>query len=145
MLKVTTFGSFDCFINGHLVSFSSSKSKELFALLIILKGKSISMGETIALLWPDKDVEKAKKLYRDAVWRLRETLKDIDFQCVNFGRAQLSVNTKDIDCDYYKYLSSQEIYYGGDFLISYEWSMPYQMELDDISYRREQEQENPPK
>ena len=136
IMKVTTFGPFNCSINGHNVNFSSSKSTELFALLVVLRGKSITMNATLSLLWPDKEVEKAKKLYRDAVWRLRETLKENNFEAVTFGRAQLSLDTENIDCDYYRYLNSKDIFYGGDFLMSYEWSLPYQMELDDISEKR---------
>ena len=74
-MKVKTFGQFDCFVNDHLVNFSSSKSKELFALLIALNGKSLTMEHAITLLWPDRPIDQAKIIYRDAVWRLRASLK----------------------------------------------------------------------
>lgn len=121
ILTVKMYGGFDCFINGHLVAFSSSKSKELFALLLVLNGKSLEMGLAISNLWPDKDVEKAKILYRDAVWRLRQTLKEIDFNCVNFGRAVLTLDKTNIVCDYWdnlkNHVETDEI-----LLISYSWA-----------------------
>ena len=129
-LVVKMFGSFECFMNGRVVSFSSSKSKELFALLLALRGKSLSMNDAITALWPDKDLDKSKRLYRDAVWRLRETLNEISFPCVTFGRAVLTLDKKNIECDYYDFMEGKNVFYNGEFLTSFEWSLPYQDELD---------------
>lgn len=121
-LKVVTFGSFDCFINNQLVKFSSNKSKELFALLIVLNGKSLTMEQAINYLWKDKPLDKAKIIYRDAVWRLRFTLEEIGFKCVEFNRALLTLKKDNIECDYYDLLEGKEVFYNGEFLSSYEWS-----------------------
>ena len=121
VLKVNMYGGFDCFINDRLVTFSSSKSKELFALLLALNGKSLEMGLAISYLWPDKELDKAKILYRDAVWRLRQTLREIDFNCINFGRALLTLDKTNIICDYWEnlknHVETDEI-----LLISYSWA-----------------------
>ena len=124
VLKVRTFGTFDCFLHGQLVRFSSSKSKELFALLIAKNGKSLTMETAITALWPDKDIDKAKILYRDAVWRLRSTLNEIHFPCVGFGRAVLTLNKENISCDYYDLMEGKDVPYPCSFMESYEWSMP---------------------
>ena len=129
-LEVTMFGSFDCFINGRLVRFSSAKAKELFALLIVYRGKSLTMEQALVALWPDKDVDKAKILYRDAVWRLRSALNEIHFDCVNFGRAVLILDVTKIHCDYYDVIDGKAKASGPDFLPSYEWSLPYQSQID---------------
>ncbi|MBP5574954.1 MAG: response regulator [Bacilli bacterium] len=129
-LKVTMFGSFDCFINNHLVQFSSSKSKELFALLLTLNGKSLTMSQAITYLWPDKDLDKAKILYRDAVWRLRNTLEEIEFQCVDFQRALLVLNKSNIKCDYFDFLEGKKkISEDASFLSSYDWSFDIENEI----------------
>ena len=60
-LTVKMFGSFDCFVNGNIVTFTSKKSKELFALLLAYNGKSLSMTDAISQLWPDTPLEKSKK------------------------------------------------------------------------------------
>lgn len=123
ILTIKMFNGFDCFINNHIVEFSSSKSKELFALLIALDGNSLTMSQAITYLWPNKDNEKAKILYRDAVWRLRETLEEIRFPCVSFGRAILTLDKSNIKCDYYDYLSKKRRLKDNDiFLISYDWA-----------------------
>lgn len=130
VLYAKTFGSFDCFVHGNLVRFSSSKSKELFALLIVNDGKSVTMEQAITALWPDKDLDKAKILYRDAVWRLRSTLKEIGVPCVEFSRALLSFDKTNVECDYYDLLHGKDVAYGGEFLVSYEWSLPYEYAIE---------------
>ena len=81
------------------------------------------MSQAITYLWPNKDNEKAKILYRDAVWRLRETLEEIRFPCVSFGRAILTLDKSNIKCDYYDYLSKKRRLKDSDiFLISYDWA-----------------------
>lgn len=136
ILELKMFGTFDCFINGHLVNFSSNKSKELFALVCVLNGKNLTMEYAISLLWPNKESEKSKILYRDAVWRLRQTLSEIEFNCVNFTRAQLSLNKANITSDYYDFLSGKDIFYNGEFLNNYEWAMLYKIELDYMVEKR---------
>lgn len=129
-MTVKTFGSFDCFIDDKILLFSSAKSKELFALLIAYNGKSLSMNDAISQLWPDHDVEKAKRLYRDAVWRLRKTLRDADINCVTFSRAILSLDKKNVRCDMWEYMEGKRSDYVGEFMRSYDWSMPFQLRLD---------------
>lgn len=47
-------------LNDRIVRFSSNKSMELFALLLVYKGKNLSMSDAITQLWPDYDLDKAK-------------------------------------------------------------------------------------
>ena len=131
-MKVQMFGGFDCFMYGRPIHFSSSKSKELLAFLIVMQGKNVTMERAITALWADKDLDKAKILYRDAVWRLRSTLEGVRCPCVNFGRAMLSVNVEDIQCDYYDLLNKKKGTFSGPFLPSYEWSMDYEDEVESL-------------
>lgn len=134
--EVKTFGDFECFLGKKPIRFSSNKSKELFALLVVERGKSLNMDRAISLLWPDKDITKAKILYRDAVWRLRKTLEDSSFPCVQFSRASLSIKPEMIRCDYYELLDGKDVYYPGEFLSSYDWSFPFESEIDYILSKR---------
>ena len=129
ILTVKMFPHFDCYINDRLVVFSSNKSKELFAYVLVNNGQSVTMESAITALWPDKDIEKAKISYRDAVWRLRQTLKDISFNCITFLRALLILNKENIVCDYYEYLEGHHIYQDEEFLVNYDWSLPYESAL----------------
>ena len=130
VLEVKMFNGFDCFINHHLVRFSSSKAKELFAFVLANDGKSVSMEQAITALWPDKPLDKAKISYRDAVWRLRQTLNEIDFPCIDFARALLILNKENIECDYYDVINHKKEYNGDNFLPSYEWSLDYENSLN---------------
>lgn len=136
VLTAKMFGSFDCFINNHIVQFTSSKSKELFALLLALNGKSLTMSQAITYLWPDKDVDKAKILYRDAVWRLRSVLEDISFNCVDFQRALLVLDKSNIKCDYYDFLEGKKKIADESFLSSYDWSLDFENEIYMLTQQR---------
>lgn len=128
-LKIEMFPHFDAFINGELVTFSSNNAKELFAYIIANNGKSVTMEDAITALWPDKEIEKAKISYRDAVWRLRQTLKEINFECVSFNRALLVLNKDNIECSYFDYLEGKKKYHNEEFLTNYEWSLPFETML----------------
>ena len=131
-LTVKMFGTFDCFVNGKIVNFSSRKSKELFALLLAYNGKSLTMTDAISQLWPDTPLEKSKKLYRDAVYKLRKVLEGVHFSCVQFGRALLVLNRENITCDFWDFLESGMGDYNGEFLKSYDWSVNYLPALDKL-------------
>ena len=137
ILSVKMFDGFDCFVDDKLVRFSSSKSKELFALLITYNGKSLTMADAINHLWENSELEKAKVLYRNAVFRLRKTLTEIGLHCVDFGRAMLTLDKTHIQCDYWDYLQSGEGAYRGEFCKSYDWSVEYLYELDRIAQKTE--------
>ncbi len=132
-LTVRMFDTFDCFADGKLVLFSSSKSKELFALLVAYNGKSLTMEEAIACLWEDADPEKAKISYRNAVFRLRKTLTALGVNCVRFERARLRLDKKNISCDYWDFLQTGVGAYRGEFCRNYNWSIEYLPDLDRIA------------
>jgi len=135
VMKAHMFGDFDCSINGRPIKFSSSKSRELLAYLLANRGQSVSMDSVITALWPDVNIENSKKLYRDAVWRLRKALNDSFFPCVDFRRALISLSPDYIErihCDYWGYLDRENDDYNGVFLPSYDWSIDYQNILDRI-------------
>ena len=133
ILSVKMFDGFDCFVDGKLVRFSSAKEKELFALLIAYNGNSLTMTDAINHLWENSELEKAKVLYRNAVFRLRKTLTDIGVNCVDFGRAMLTLDKTHIQCDYWDFLQSGIGAYHGEFCKSYDWSIEYLHELDKIA------------
>jgi two-component system LytT family response regulator len=132
-LSVKTFGPFDLFVNGTPVRFSSSKSKELLALLVVYHGSQLTMDDCIGHLWPEKDLDLAKLLYRDAIWRLRKSLKEAGLLfLVNFARGSSSLCPNYLQCDYWNYLRKKDGSYHGSFLPGYDWSLEYQNELDTL-------------
>lgn len=131
---IRTFGGFDILIDGMPVRFVSNKSKELLALLVDKKGGSLTLGEAVAFLWPDKNTEKSKVLYRDAVWKLRHVLSQYHLaEMVTFSRGQSVINTTFARCDYWDYLDGKDrTGYSGSYMPSYDWSIDTQSMLDTI-------------
>ena len=118
-----TFDAFDLFINGVAVDFTSRKAKELLALLTDARGSYVTMDTAIGNLWPDKNVELGKRLYRDAVCRLRMTLKEANASdLVLFERARCVINTKIAKCDLWDFLENGGVF-SGRYMPQYDWSI----------------------
>ncbi len=122
-IYATCFKTFDCFVNKTLLTFPSKKSKEFFALLVILRGKSLSMDKAITYLYPDKDIDKAKVSYRDVIWKLRKYFNEINFKGVSFRRGLTLLDTRFISCDYYDKLDNNKEIDIEEFLPEYDWSI----------------------
>lgn len=136
-VEVRAFDGFDLYIEGKAVKFSSAKSKELFALLVDRRGATVTMGDALANLWADKDIELAKRLYRDAVFRLRMVLNDNNLgDLVEFGRAQLNLVTKCLTADSWEYIDGKNNDYKGQYMPSYDWSLDTQTYLDNLQLKR---------
>ncbi len=125
------FPRFDLIVNSIVVDFKSTKAKELLALLADHKGTTLTLEEAISKLWPDKDPVLAKRLYRDAVSRLRLVLKELEIEyIINFNRARLSLDTTKISCDYYDYLNKLNDDYNYEYLRPYDWSIETEQYLN---------------
>lgn len=132
-----TFDAFDLFVNGIAVDFSSSKAKELLALLTDAKGSFVTMDTVIGNLWPDKNAELAKRLYRDAVTRLRLTLKDAGVEnLVSFERGRSVINTQNVKCDMWDYVYNGGVF-SGRYLPQYDWSVITESALIKLGEKRE--------
>lgn len=125
-IKVTCFHTFDCFMNDKLLKFPSKKSKEFFALLIVLHGKSLTMDKAITYLWPDKDLDLAKISYRDVIWKLRKYLESIKFKGITFERGLTTIDPKYIECDYYDVIDKKTEYNDEPFMPEYDWSIDFE-------------------
>lgn len=130
-ISYKTIGGFDMKINDIAVPFNCKKAKELLALLVFKRGAFVEMSEAISYLWPDKDIDRSKRLYRDAVYRLRHTLIDAGVEdCVVFQRARLRLNYSNSQCDYWDLLDGKKILQEGLFMPSYDWGAEVQALID---------------
>lgn len=64
-----TFGNFDLFVDGQLVSFSLSKSKEMLAYLIDKEGASVNRKELAAAMFEDQPYTKQVQDYISKIFR----------------------------------------------------------------------------
>ena len=92
------------------------------------------METAISLLWPFKELDLAKRLYRDSVYKLRQKLNEFGIaNLVIFQRGATRLNTDftTIKCDYWDYLNDKDDHsYNGYFLTSYSWNKPIKVLLD---------------
>lgn len=129
-LFIKTFDFFDLFVNGVAVDFSSSKAKELLALLTDANGCYVTMDKAIGSLWPDKNTDLSKRLYRDAVTRLRLTLQEVGAKdLVIFERGRAVIDTTAATCDLWDFLKNGGNF-SGRYLPAYDWSIITESSLE---------------
>lgn len=133
-LSVQCFGDFEVFYEEKPISFKRSKTKELFAYLISRRGATVSTGQIVAALWEDESDEKKLKSYFYQVQHdLKHCFSEIGFDDIVIRNSNgYAVNTKYLDCDYYKYLEgdikTQNIQLG-EFMYQYSWAEDIAAEL----------------
>lgn len=126
-LKVRCFGSFEVYCCGTPMSFQRTKTKELFAYLIDRRGASIRSRELCAILWNhDGDEDKYMNYLHQLFSDLRRRLKEAGVEEVLLSQPQgHSVDTKLIDCDYYRFINGNEAAvrsFTGDYMDGYAWA-----------------------
>lgn len=130
-----TFDAFDLFVNGVAVDFSSQKAKELLALLTDARGSYVTMDTAVGNLWADKNAELGKRLYRDAVCRLRLTLKGVGAAgLVTFERGRAVINTRIASCDMWDFIEQGGVF-SGRYLPQYDWSIVTEAMLEQINQK----------
>ncbi|MDE5618010.1 MAG: response regulator [Clostridia bacterium] len=140
--KLKTFGYFDIFLDECHVQITSQKAKELLAYMCDRCGETVSMSQAVCALWPDREYDKAKILYRDAAWRLRRSLRRYGIEdIVAFRRGECRILTERCDCDLWEYISNNNcaINYNGEYMQSYDWSITTQNMLDRLHVKRAME------
>ena len=135
-LYLRTFNSFDLFADDRAVDFNSAKAKELLALLVDANGSFVDMDTAIGNLWADKNAELGKRLYRDAVCRLRMTLSKVGAErLVRFERARAAINTSVAECDLWSFLGGTGAI-TGSYMPQYGWAVEKEIYLISIAERR---------
>lgn len=133
IVEFSMFGDFNCLVDGQAITFLSKKSEELLALIMVLKGKKLTMEKAISILWPERELDLAKRLYRDSIYKLRQKLNEKGIgHLVIFQRGVTKMNTNftKIKCDYYDYLNNENDLYNGYFLEEYSWNKFFKKILD---------------
>lgn len=127
-----TFDAFDLFVNGVAVNFPSAKSKELLALLTDAQGSYVTMDTAVGNLWPDKNAELGKRLYRDAVCKLRLKLNELGIaELVSFERGRAVINTRVAACDMWDFVLGVGVF-SGRYMPQYGWSIIREATLEQM-------------
>jgi len=124
-VQIRTFGRFDLFVDGQVVTFRNAKAKELLALCVDHKGGSVKMEEAIDKLWEGNPVsENVKTRYRKAVAYLNALFVEYRIPGIfvsGYGNCHIEIDK--ISCDYYEFLnSSGKPHFFGQYMHEYSWA-----------------------
>lgn len=126
-LVIKCFGNFEVYYNDRPVEFKRNKSKELLAYLINRSGATASVIQIADSLWEDiMDDKHIKNNLYQAYHHLKSVLEELGFGDVLIKNANgYAVNTKLVDCDYYKYLNKEisiDDISQREYMIQYSWA-----------------------
>ena len=121
------FGGFDLIVDGEVVSFARSKSKELMAYLVDRRGVSVTRAEAAAVLWEDSFYDRSMQKQLDVVIRsLRTTLGNYGVEDIlEVQKGFLRIRAEMIDCDFYRFMDGDKDSinaYRGEYMSSYSWA-----------------------
>ena len=126
-IKILTFGNFDVFVDGAPLKFERKQSKEILAYLIDKRGTSATYAELAAMLWEDEEYDRTKqKNLQVYIASLVKTLHSVDVKdLILKNRQGILVNTKIVDCDYYRFLEGDTRVinsFTGQYMSTYSWA-----------------------
>ena len=121
-----TFGNFDFYVDGVPLRFARSKSKELLAYLVSLKGATANRKEISAILFEDeynlKTQNYLSKIYKDLIDALDSVgAKNLVRKGYNAYWIDVSILSSDL-FDYDKGDPQAINSYNGEFMIQYDWA-----------------------
>lgn len=124
---VKTFGGFDLYYKGELIYFSNGKAKELLAVLVDWRGKTVTLSHLAGILSEgDRDEAAAKQAVHLAWHRLKQTLKTYGIENIVLkGRGTYAINKERIVCDSYDMVRQVEgasNYFVGEYMPEYSWA-----------------------
>lgn len=130
-IRFKTFGHFDMFADGRLVSFRSSKAKELLALCVSRMGGEVTIYEMVETLWADTGDQGLG--YRTTIKALNDTLKEVGAEkMLRRKRSVLCIDPNEFDCDLMDFKAGKPSAvnsYHGEFMQQYAWAQNMAREL----------------
>ena len=126
-IKILTFGNFDVFVDGSPVKFERKQSKEILAYLVDKRGTSATYAELAAILWEDEEYDRTKqKNLQVYIAGLVKSLHAVEVRdLILKSRQGILVNTKIVDCDYYRFLEGDTRAinsFTGQYMSAYSWA-----------------------
>ncbi|MBQ2723798.1 MAG: response regulator [Clostridia bacterium] len=105
-VRISTFGQFEVFIDGKPATFGGKKVKELFALLVDKRGKTLNTEESFYRLWEGETYNNQNATKYRMLWqRLRRYLEEKNLSNIIIDeKMEKSLKCDMVDCDYFKFL-----------------------------------------
>ena len=123
-IRFRTFGHFDLFVDGKLVSFKSAKAKELLALCVSRMGGEVTIYEMVDTLWAGTGDQGLG--YRTTIKALADALKEVNAEKIlKRKRSVLYLDTDEFDCDLIDFKAGKPEAvnaFHGEFMQQYAWA-----------------------
>ena len=137
-VSVRTFGRFEVFVDGRPLHFSSSKARELFALLVQKQGAVLTPQEAMDCVWEGREYDKGEaSVYRVTLARLKDILTDAGVgEILRSTPRGRYLDVSRFRCDLYDFLDGDEDVrrsFSGQYLTEYSWGEPMLAKLVRIS------------
>ena len=126
-IDVKTFGNFDVFVDGKLVTFRQAKCKELLAYLVDKRGGSITRADAFSVIWEGREYDRPMQKQLDVIIRsLRATLEDFGIGDIfEMKSAAMRVCPEKFSCDVYRFFDGDVEAvnsFRGEYMSSYSWA-----------------------
>lgn len=126
-VKITTFGSFEVYVDGQPVKFQMAKCKELLAYLVDKQGGSVTRAQLASILWEDRPYDRKLQKQLDVYIRsLRDTLKEYGIERIFvMTGGTLRIVPEGFDCDVYRFFAGDPDAinaYRGEYMSAYSWA-----------------------
>ena len=126
-IKICTFGNFEVFLDGEILTFEREKAKELLAFLVDRHGASVTTKQIASILWEDLPYDSsAKNMVTTIVASLKKTLKEAGIEDILIKTwNHLAIDINKIKCDAYDYenLNAAAVNsFKGEYMANYSWA-----------------------
>ena len=137
-IVIQTFGEFDVFVDGGVVNFYRSKSKELLAYLVDRQGGNMKRAAIASVLWEDRIYDRAMQKQLDVMIRsLRQTLEEYGIGgIIELSNGQMRVCPEKFSCDLYRFFDGDIAAvnaYRGEYMSMYSWASLTEAYMDRVS------------
>lgn len=125
-----TFGNFDIFVNGKVLSFQRGPAKEVLAYLTNRQGSSVTRKELAAVLFEDDEYTRSAQSYITQIIKsLKKTLEEAGVgDIVVIGYNSYSLDVEKVSCDAFDFLKGVPEAmnaFKGEYMLQYSWAEDY--------------------
>ena len=140
VIRVKTFGNFEVFAEDKPLRFARSKTKELFAYLVMRNGARCSNKEIVSVIWDAEDSPALQSQYRNLVTDLTRALKAAGAGDALIKQSgYLAVAPERLSCDLYEFFAAAPEAvnsYMGEFMSQYSWAEFTNAYLEEMKERK---------
>lgn len=124
---IETIPTLNLVVDGAPMYIAGTKPRELFAFLVDCGERGFTIGECIANLWPEREVDAgSQSLFRMTWKRLADALESVGVgDIIGKSENRRYLKVEKVECDLYRILAGEKKAakkYDGEYLREYDWA-----------------------